>query len=90
VQLYEVITSLAILAVLLWRLPRRAQDGELAGAWLFLYGVAGFFLDFYRAVPQNTLILRQLGFALMVILSAPLLLRRKYGRYTEMDDSSPI
>jgi phosphatidylglycerol:prolipoprotein diacylglycerol transferase len=88
VQLYQAIASLAILAVLLARLPHRAQDGELTGAWLFLCGVSGFFLDFFRAAAQNTLLLRQLVFVLMVIASAPLLLRRNYGRYTETDDSS--
>ena len=49
VQLYEAAASLGILAVLVWRLPRRRQDGEMAGAWLFLYGLASFFLGFYRA-----------------------------------------
>jgi phosphatidylglycerol:prolipoprotein diacylglycerol transferase len=88
VQIYEVIASLAIFAALLWRLPRRAQDGELAGAWLFLYAIAGFFLDFYRAAAQNNLFLRQLVFAFMVIASAPLLLGRNSGGYTEVDDPS--
>jgi phosphatidylglycerol:prolipoprotein diacylglycerol transferase len=49
VQLYDAAASLLILAFLLWWLPRRSQDGELAGAWLFLYGFASFFLSFYRA-----------------------------------------
>jgi phosphatidylglycerol---prolipoprotein diacylglyceryl transferase len=49
VQLYEAAASLVILAVLVWWLPRRSQSGELAGAWLFLFGVASFFLGFYRA-----------------------------------------
>jgi phosphatidylglycerol:prolipoprotein diacylglycerol transferase len=87
VQIYDVIASLAILAVLLWRLPRRTQDGELAGAWLFLYGIAGFFLDFYRA-GQNHFFFHQLVFASMVIASAPLLLGRNSGGYTEVDDPS--
>jgi phosphatidylglycerol:prolipoprotein diacylglycerol transferase len=49
VQLYDAAASLLILALLLWWLPRRSQDGELAGAWLFLYGFSSFFLSFYRA-----------------------------------------
>jgi phosphatidylglycerol:prolipoprotein diacylglycerol transferase len=49
VQLYDAGVSLLILAVLLWWLPRRTQEGELAGAWLFLYGFSSFFLSFYRA-----------------------------------------
>jgi phosphatidylglycerol:prolipoprotein diacylglycerol transferase len=49
VQLYDACAALLTLALLLWWLPRRTQDGELAGAWLFLYGFASFFLSFYRA-----------------------------------------
>jgi phosphatidylglycerol---prolipoprotein diacylglyceryl transferase len=49
VQIYEAAASLLILALLMWWLPRRSQDGELSGAWLFLYGFSSFFLGFYRA-----------------------------------------
>lgn len=55
VQLYDAAASLAILALLLV-MPRR-RDGEIAGAWLFLYGVSHFFLEFLRgdAVPEPAL-----------------------------------
>jgi phosphatidylglycerol---prolipoprotein diacylglyceryl transferase len=46
VQLYDAAASLAILALLLF-MPRH-RDGEIAGAWLFLYGIAHFFLEFVR------------------------------------------
>jgi phosphatidylglycerol---prolipoprotein diacylglyceryl transferase len=46
VQLYDAAASLAILALLL-AMPHR-RDGEAAGAWLFLYGVGHFFLEFLR------------------------------------------
>jgi phosphatidylglycerol---prolipoprotein diacylglyceryl transferase len=49
VQLYDAGVSLLILGLLIWWLPRRSQDGELAGAWLFLYGLSSFFLSLYRA-----------------------------------------
>ncbi len=48
VQLYECAVSLALLGLLLVLFRRRHQDGDVMGAWLFLYGVAGFFLDFLR------------------------------------------
>jgi phosphatidylglycerol---prolipoprotein diacylglyceryl transferase len=48
VQLYDACGAFLTLALLLWWLPRRTQDGELAGAWLFLYGFASVFLSFYR------------------------------------------
>lgn len=49
VQLYDAASSLCIFALLLWMArKRRAQAGEIAGAWLFLYGVARFFVEFYR------------------------------------------
>lgn len=46
VQLYDAASSLAVLGVLLW-MPRR-RDGEVAGAWLFLYGLCRFFVGFFR------------------------------------------
>ena len=48
VQLYHAAACLAILAGLLLWLPRRTQSGELAGAWLLVYGLTVFFLEFYR------------------------------------------
>lgn len=49
VQLYEAAASLLIFALLVWWLRRRSQAGEMAGAWLLLYGLASFFLSFYGA-----------------------------------------
>ena len=53
VQLYDAAASLAIF-VLLLLLPHR-RDGETAGAWLFLYGVCRFFLEFWRGNAQHVL-----------------------------------
>jgi phosphatidylglycerol:prolipoprotein diacylglycerol transferase len=49
VQLYDAAASLLILMLLIWWLPRRSQDGEIAGAWFFFYGFSSFFVSFYRA-----------------------------------------
>lgn len=50
VQLYDAALSLAILALLLGtgRGGTARRAGEIAGAWLFLYGVGHFFLEFLR------------------------------------------
>jgi len=53
VQLYDAAASLAIFALLLL-LPHR-RDGETAGAWLFLYGLCRFFLEFCRGNAQHVL-----------------------------------
>jgi len=46
VQLYDAAASLAMFVLLLALRTRRA--GEIAGAWLFLYGLARFFVEFFR------------------------------------------
>ena len=46
VQLYDAAASLLLFALLL-AMPRR-RAGELAGTWLFVYGVARFFIEFFR------------------------------------------
>lgn len=48
VQLYEASAMLLLFALLLLWLPRRKQDGELAGTFLFIFGTSLYFLDFYR------------------------------------------
>lgn len=77
VQIYECIASLIIFVVLLVRLKHRTQDGELWGAWLFLYGIAGFFLSFLRADHQTLWTLRQPTATIMVAVSTAFLLRRR-------------
>lgn len=53
VQLYDAAASLAIFALLMF-MPHR-RDGETAGAWLFLYGVCRFFLEFCRGNAEHVL-----------------------------------
>jgi phosphatidylglycerol---prolipoprotein diacylglyceryl transferase len=90
VQLYEAVASLAVFGLLTWWLPRRTQDGELAGSWLLLVGVAGYFFDFFRATSQHQLFLHQTIFALMVATSPAFLLRRKLPGYTVENDAPRI
>ena len=87
VQLYEAIASLAVFITLFWWLPRRTHDGELFGGWLFLGGLTGFFLSFYKAGDHIGMAVHQLIFLLMVVVSAMFMLRRKIGGYTVEDES---
>ena len=47
-QLYESLATLAIFAFLLWWFPRKKHDGDVFLAYLGLYAVARFFLEFLR------------------------------------------
>jgi phosphatidylglycerol:prolipoprotein diacylglycerol transferase len=47
-QLYESLATLVIFGFLLWRFPKRRRDGEVALAYIGLYAVARFFLEFLR------------------------------------------
>lgn len=50
-QLFESAVELANFFILMWLLKRRAFDGQAIGAYLFLYGIARFFLEFLRDDP---------------------------------------
>ena len=50
-QLFESAVELANFCVLTWLLKRKKFDGQVIGAYLFLYGVARFFLEFLRDDP---------------------------------------
>ena len=54
VQLFDAAVSLGIFVLLFWMTRRNAtRSGEIAGAWLFLYGLARFFLEFLRGDPAR-------------------------------------
>ncbi len=80
-QIFESAASLLICAVLLFLLSRRrlaARNGEVMAAWLFLYGIARFFIEFYRGDPGRgsllggALTMTQGLAMLMVVLSGVL------------------
>lgn len=50
-QLLESAVELANFFILMWLLKRRKFDGQVIGAYLFLYGIARFFLEFLRGDP---------------------------------------
>lgn len=50
-QLFESAVELANFFILMWMLKRKKFDGQIFGAYLFLYGVARYFLEFIRDDP---------------------------------------
>ena len=50
-QLFESAVEFANFIFLMWLLKRRKFDGQILGAFMFIYGVARFFLEFIRDDP---------------------------------------
>jgi phosphatidylglycerol:prolipoprotein diacylglycerol transferase len=50
-QLFESAVELANFFFLMWLLKRRKFDGQIIGAFMFIYGVARFFLEYLRDDP---------------------------------------
>src|SRR5262249_30853099 len=52
-QIYEFLVELLIFLLLLWLFRHRCFEGQISAAYLFLYGVARYFLEFLRADPDR-------------------------------------
>jgi phosphatidylglycerol:prolipoprotein diacylglycerol transferase len=50
-QLFEAAVELANFFILMWLFKRKKFDGQVLGAYLFLYGFARYFLEFLRDDP---------------------------------------
>jgi len=50
-QLIESVAEFIIFGILTWMFARKKFDGQVFGAYLFLYGVARFFIEFLRDDP---------------------------------------
>jgi phosphatidylglycerol---prolipoprotein diacylglyceryl transferase len=50
-QLYEFGVELTNFFLLVWLLRRKKFDGQVLGAYLFLYGFARYFIEFFRGDP---------------------------------------
>lgn len=50
-QLFESAAELGIFFILTWMFKRKKFDGQVFGAYLFLYGIARFFIEFLRGDP---------------------------------------
>lgn len=81
-QLYECAAELLIFLLLAWWLPRRTKDGELAGAWLFLYGVSQYWIGFYRGNAGTALTTEQ-WVAVAAVLAGGML----WIRWTRADEA---
>ena len=55
-QLYEAATNTLIFLAVLWLFRRKRFDGQVLGAYFFLYGVARYFLEFFRDDPERGLV----------------------------------
>lgn len=81
VQIYEAVLLLALFGALLFWLPRRQGDGDIAGTFLFSYGLILYFLDFYRGdrsfLFHETLSVTQFVTVIITFAGAALLIRRK-------------
>src|SRR5579859_271762 len=52
-QIYEFLVELFNFGLLVWMFPRKKFDGQIFGTYLFLYGLARYFLEFLRGDPDR-------------------------------------
>jgi phosphatidylglycerol:prolipoprotein diacylglycerol transferase len=81
-QLYESAVELANFFILYWLIKHKKFEGQVIGAYLFLYGVARYFLEFLRNDPGRGSFFgimsgTQFISICMVVLGGALWLRRK-------------
>ncbi len=50
-QLYEMVVELANCLFLVWLLRRKKFEGEIIGTYMIIYGVARYFIEFFRGDP---------------------------------------
>lgn len=50
-QLYEMVVELANAAFLVWLIKRKRFEGEIIGTYLIIYGIARYFIEFFRGDP---------------------------------------
>lgn len=84
-QIYESLATLLIFVILLWRYPRKKRDGEIFLAYLTLYAVARFFLEFLRGDEDRGFVFNHLlstsqFIAILALLGAGCLVVVWYGR----------
>jgi phosphatidylglycerol---prolipoprotein diacylglyceryl transferase len=88
-QLYEALVNALIFAILLWLFRRKRFDGQVLGAYFFLYGVARYLLEFFRADPERgsvfhgAMTMTQLIAICLVVTGGLLWLRRGAPRRIE-------
>ena len=50
-QLYEMVVELVNCLFLVWLIKRKKFEGEIIGTYLIIYGIARYFIEFYRGDP---------------------------------------
>lgn len=81
-QIYEFVVELTNFFLLLWLLRHKKFDGQVMGAYLFLYGLARYFIEFFRGDPGRSTVFgglmtgTQLISVLLVLAGAALWIRR--------------
>jgi phosphatidylglycerol:prolipoprotein diacylglycerol transferase len=50
-ELYEMVVEIINFLVLYWLLRRKKFEGQVIGLYMILYGVARFFIEFFRGDP---------------------------------------
>jgi phosphatidylglycerol---prolipoprotein diacylglyceryl transferase len=89
-QLYEMIVELLNFAILYWMLKHKKFEGQVVGAYMFIYGVARFCLEFVRGDEGRgqlfgTWMTQTQGIALAMIIAGTILwLRRVPLRQPEL------
>lgn len=82
-QLYEAAIEFTNFLVLYWLFKHKKNDGQVIGAYMFLYGMARYFLEFLRNDPERGSVFggamtgTQLISVLLVLAGGALWLRRK-------------
>jgi phosphatidylglycerol:prolipoprotein diacylglycerol transferase len=82
-ELYEAIFEFLNFLFLYWLFKRKTSDGQVLGAYMFLYGVARFFVEFVRGDPERGSVFggvmtgTQLISIFLVLIGGALWLRRK-------------
>ncbi|MGH9492924.1 MAG: prolipoprotein diacylglyceryl transferase [Terriglobales bacterium] len=81
-QIHEFLVELANFFILLWLFKRKKFDGQVIGAYLFLYGFARYFLEFLRDDPGRGTVfggamsVSQFVSILLVVVGGSLWMRR--------------
>ena len=82
-QLYESVVEFVNFFILLWLIKHKRSDGQVIGAYMLLYGIARYLLEFLRADPERGVVLggwltgTQLISILLVIIGGVLWMRRR-------------
>jgi phosphatidylglycerol:prolipoprotein diacylglycerol transferase len=82
-QLYDAAVELTNFLILYWLIKHKKNDGQVIGAYMFLYGVARYFMEFVRDDPERGSVFggamtgTQLISVVLVIAGGVLWLRRK-------------